>query len=146
MNLKLPLAVIVAVPLLCGMRDPFVPIEDPCHHAQLSLWRYRGAAASGDRLIGIVQRGDDKWQRVEKDAVLHTGWRVLQVTPENLMVETGTGCEPQRWQWTREGTTKNEQDKPANTAASGAAEPGEKRHAGGGRRAGGPGVAKPGRP
>ncbi|MFV0261897.1 MAG: HofP DNA utilization family protein [Kluyvera sp.] len=146
MNRKRSLALIALLPLLCGMHDPFMPVDDPCHSAQLTLWRYRGLVEAGERMIAIVQRDDNQWQRVDNDTVLITGWRVIAITPETLTVAVGTGCEPQRWQWKREGTTQNEKDKSADTAASTAAQPGEKRHPDGRRRAGGAGAAKPGRP
>ncbi|MDA8492054.1 HofP DNA utilization family protein [Kluyvera georgiana] len=132
MNLKRLPSILLVVPLLCGLRDPFAPVDDPCHSAQLNLWRYRGAIAMDGRTIGLVQRDDEVWQRLENDTVLNTGWRVTTLTPDELTVDVGTGCEPQRWQWKREGTTHNEKDKSADTAASAAAKSGEKRHAGGG--------------
>ncbi|MDA8487374.1 MULTISPECIES: HofP DNA utilization family protein [Kluyvera] len=146
MNLNIPLGILLALPLLCGLRDPFAPVDDPCHSAQLNLWRFGGTIEAGGRTMGIVQRDDETWQRLENDTLLKTGWRVTEITPDELTVDVGTGCEPQRWQWKREGTSHHEKDKSADTAASAAAEPGEKRHAGGGRRAGGTGAAKPGRP
>ena len=33
--------------LLAAERDPFQPVEDPCRTAQLSQWRYGGAAGDG---------------------------------------------------------------------------------------------------
>ncbi|MGO1308217.1 MAG: HofP DNA utilization family protein [Kluyvera intermedia] len=68
------------------------------------------------------------------------------ITPESLSVETGQGCEPDRWQWKREGTDHDKKDKSADAAGMAAVLPGEKHHAGGGRRAGSAGATKPGRP
>jgi hypothetical protein len=55
------------VPLICGMRDPFAPVVDVSDGA-ISLWHYRGVTQSAERLIGIVQNGEGKWQRIEQES------------------------------------------------------------------------------
>ena len=39
--------------LLAAERDPFQPVEDPCRAAQLSQWRYGGAAGDGAGWMGF---------------------------------------------------------------------------------------------
>ena len=56
MNLKVLPGILLVVPLLCGLRDPFAPVDDPCHSAQLNLWRFGGTIEAGGRTMGIVQR------------------------------------------------------------------------------------------
>ena len=43
--------------LLAAERDPFQPVEDPCRAAQLSQWRYGGAAGDGAVWMGRLQDG-----------------------------------------------------------------------------------------
>ncbi|MFH7828870.1 HofP DNA utilization family protein [Kluyvera chengduensis] len=117
------------------MRDPFAPAIDTCQTAQLANWHYRGGTQSARRLIGLMQDSDGRWQRVEAGQTLSAGWRIKALTLDSLTVETGAGCEPQRWQWKREGTTNDKKDKPVRTdAAAASVEPSEKHHAGSGRR------------
>ncbi|MFG0516606.1 HofP DNA utilization family protein [Kluyvera intermedia] len=148
MNINSAMLFVFITPLLCGMRDPFAPVADLCQTAQLPLWHYRGVAQSADRLIAMVQSPEGKWQRIEPGQTIHSDWQVSGITPESLSVETGQGCEPDRWQWKREGTNHDKKDKPADADAAGMAAvlPGEKHHAGGGRRAGSAGATKSGRP
>ena len=40
--------------LLAAERDPFQPVEDPCRTAQLSQWRYGGAAGDGAGWTGFL--------------------------------------------------------------------------------------------
>ncbi|MGU9866175.1 HofP DNA utilization family protein [Kluyvera ascorbata] len=130
------LLLLLTVPLLCGMRDPFAPVVDVCQTAQLADWRYRGGTQSASRLIGVVQERDERWRRVEAGQMLNAGWRVTAVTLESLTVEMGEGCEPRIWQWKREGTPNDKKDSAVDAGAGVSAGAGEKRHAGGGRRAG----------
>lgn len=48
--------------LLAAERDPFQPVEDPRRAAQLSQWRYGGAAGDGAGWMGFCRteaaRGD----------------------------------------------------------------------------------------
>lgn len=41
--------------LLAAGRDPFLPVEDPCRTAQLSQWRYGGAAGDGAGWTGFCR-------------------------------------------------------------------------------------------
>ncbi|MFJ2976907.1 HofP DNA utilization family protein [Kluyvera sp. NPDC087067] len=146
MNINCARFLLLITPLLCGMRDPFAPMADRCHTAELSQWHYRGIAQSSGRLIGFVQMREGKWLRVEQGQTINSDWLVSGMTPESLSVEAGQGCEPQRWQWKREGTKHDKKDEPADTAGVAAIGSGEKHHAGGGRRPGGAGATKSGRP
>ena len=120
------------IPLICGMRDPFVPVIDACQTAQLSLWHFRGVMQSAERWIAMLQSTENKWHRIEQGKRLDTGWRVSGITQGNLTVDVGPGCEPRYWQWKREGTHDDKKDIPADVTERAAVEPGEKRHAGGG--------------
>lgn len=119
------------VPLICGMRDPFAPVVDACQTAQFPLWHYRGVTQSAERLIGIVQNGEGKWQRIEQGKRLNTGWRVSEITYDNLTVDAGEGCEPRYGQWKRQGDRNDKKDKSTDVAGRAAVESSEKRHAGG---------------
>ncbi len=59
--------------LLAVERDPFQPVEDPCRAAQLSQWRYGGAAGDGAGWMGFLQDGSGTWRRVRLDDQLPTG-------------------------------------------------------------------------
>ncbi|MEE9656351.1 HofP DNA utilization family protein [Kluyvera ascorbata] len=144
MNPERALLLLLIVPLLCGMRDPFAPAIDTCQTAQLANWHYRGGTQSAQRLIAVMQNNDGRWQRVEAEQTLSAGWRIKAITLDSLIVETGEGCEPLRWQWKREGTTDDQKDKPVRTdAVAASVEPSEKHHAGGGRRTGRAAASEP---
>ena len=110
--------------LLAAGRDPFLPVEDPCRAAQLSQWRYGGAAGDGAGWMGFLQDGSGTWRRVRLDEQLPTGWRVNRLTDSELDIVTPPGCEPPAWRWQRKGKQDDAMDKPAFAAT-----------AGGGRRA-----------
>ncbi|MBW9462703.1 DUF2531 family protein [Kluyvera sp. EC_51] len=143
MNPERALLLLLTVPLLCGMRDPFAPVMDACQTAQLADWHYRGGTQSASRLIGMAQERDERWRRVEVGQTLNTGWRVTAITLDSLTVETGEGCEPRIWQWKREGTPNDKKDSAVEAGAGVSAGPGEERHAGSGRRAGRAGASEP---
>ena len=56
----------ISVLILTGMRNPFLPPEDPCQIAEWSTWRYQGMVSVGERPIGIVHDGQHKWRRVSE--------------------------------------------------------------------------------
>ena len=89
--------------LLAAERDPFQPVEDPCRAAQLSQWRYGGAAGDGAGWMGFLQDGSGTWRRVRLDDQLPTGWRVNRLTDSELDIVTPPGCEPPAWRWQRKG-------------------------------------------
>ncbi|ASG62555.1 hypothetical protein CEW81_01950 [Kluyvera genomosp. 3] len=68
MNLNIPLGILLALPLLCGLRDPFAPVDDPCHSAQLNLWRFGGT----------IEAGDERW--ASSSAMMRHG-NVWKTTP-----------------------------------------------------------------
>ena len=77
--------------LLAAERDPFQPVEDPCRAAQLSQWRYGGAAGDGAGWMGFLQDGSGTWRRVRLDEQLPTGWRVNRLTDSELDIVTPPG-------------------------------------------------------
>ncbi|WP_312952570.1 HofP DNA utilization family protein [Superficieibacter sp.] len=101
---------LIALPLITGMRDPFQPPEDRCRKAQLTQWYYQGAIARWPRLIGLVRNPEGKWQRVETGSELPTGWRIVRIAPQSIEIETGPGCDPARWVWSREGKKDEKMD------------------------------------
>lgn len=110
MRVKRWLLVCLSLPMLTGMRNPFLPPEDRCRLSELSAWRYQGMVSQGARAIGIVQDGQHKWRRVEQNEVLNSGWTVSQVTAQRLTIDTGKNCEPSRWQWQRQGEANEAMD------------------------------------
>lgn len=103
---------LLLLPLLLGMRDPFVPVEDPCREMSLSQWHYGGSVGAGSRLMAFLRDDTGKWQRVEKDAVLHNRWRIVQVADDALTIASAESCEPQVQRLIREGTQYDKKDKP----------------------------------
>lgn len=107
MSAKHRLILVLALPLLLAMRDPFQPPEDPCRIAQLPLWRYHGVIASQARQIGLLRDAAGGWRRVKPESQLPEGWKILQFTEQEMLITTGAGCDPARWRWQRE-SQKNE--------------------------------------
>lgn len=98
---------LISLPLLLGMRDPFQPPPSNCPNGKTGEWRYSGVV-SGKRPLGIVRDANGRWLRVRDGETLPTGWRVLAFNEKELVIDTLAACEPQHWRWPREGTTKNE--------------------------------------
>ncbi|WP_256350228.1 HofP DNA utilization family protein [Enterobacter sp. ENT03] len=131
---------------LTGMRDPFLPQPDVCQTAQLTQWRYQGFVAVKGSVRGILRDGSGKWHRATTGDLLSPGWRVGNITDQEMQIFTAAGCEPPQWRWTRQGDQhetmgRDNHDVQRTGSKSGSAEAG---HADGGRRTGGAGAAKPG--
>lgn len=134
MNPERLLLVATALWLLTGMRDPFAPQPDPCQTAQLTRWHYQGFAAKGDRITAIVKDAAGKWQRIGTSDVLPGGWRIESITEQQITILTAAGCEPQQWQWTREGKQSEAMDSDGHAVQRAQRESGKTPagHAGGG--------------
>ncbi|QIU90774.1 HofP DNA utilization family protein [Yokenella regensburgei] len=107
------LLMVLLLPALLGMRDPFMPPEDKCQSDQLTQWRYQGFVTNKQRALALLRDGDNKWHRVAVDDLLAPGWRVLRFDAGELEVKTGPGCEPERWAWNRKKENNNEMDNAA---------------------------------
>ncbi|WP_414165763.1 HofP DNA utilization family protein [Superficieibacter sp. BNK-5] len=111
MRAKHGILLLITLPMIVGMRDPFQPPEDRCQTAQLAQWRYQGTIDHPPRRIGIVRDAQGKWRRVEMGSQLPAGWRVIQLTSQTLEIETGAGCDPAHWSWSRKGEQHENRDK-----------------------------------
>ncbi|MDU5713973.1 MAG: HofP DNA utilization family protein [Citrobacter freundii] len=78
----------ISVLMLTGMRNPFLPAEDRCQIAELSTWRFQGMV----------------------NDVLKNGWTIMQITAQNITLDTEKNCEPPRWQWQRQGAVNEAMD------------------------------------
>lgn len=105
---RLLLAALLSL-LLCGMRDPFQPPPDTCQIAQLGNWHFHGAVA-GEQPIGIVRDGTGRWYRLIAGETLPTGWRVIAIYHDEMLIEIGKECTPAQWRWQREGTQHAKMD------------------------------------
>ncbi|MEW5561816.1 HofP DNA utilization family protein [Enterobacter asburiae] len=102
--------IVLLLPLLLGMRDPFLPAEDRCSSAQITLWHYRGMVSLGEQRTGIVLDASGKWQRLTQGQTLSNGWTVVAVQPDRMDMTAGTDCEPSQWRWIKEGTQHDSKD------------------------------------
>jgi len=114
MNPERLLLITVALWLLTGMRDPFKPQPDLCQSAQLTQWHYQGVVITQHQAKGIVKDAAGTWRRVGVGEVLPAGWRIERITEEEIHLMTGAGCEPQQWQWKREGKQHEAMDSGGN--------------------------------
>ncbi|HEY2454300.1 MAG TPA: HofP DNA utilization family protein [Scandinavium sp.] len=96
--------ILLSLPWIVGMRDPFLPPEDHCAASQITLWHYRGMVSSGQLRVGMVVDAGGKWQRLAQGQVLENGWKVTGVEPEHMDMAAGADCEPSQWRWQKEGT------------------------------------------
>jgi len=125
---------LIVLPMIMAMRDPFLPPEDRCHTAQLAQWRYQGVIERASGRTGLLRNPQGVWLRVQTGSHLSTGWRVVQLTSQELVIETGAGCDPARWSWSRQGEQHESRDRhftPHNSAA-GVGTKAAAGHAGGG--------------
>ncbi|WP_097163458.1 HofP DNA utilization family protein [Enterobacter sp. CC120223-11] len=120
-------------PLLLGMRNPFLPPEDRCFGAQITLWQYRGMVSHGDERTGIVRDAKGKWRRLSQGLTLDNGWTVAGIAPDHIEMTAGSDCEPSQWHWLRKGTQHDAKDD-AGASANGLRRTGQRetRHPDGG--------------
>jgi len=110
-------ALLLALPLLLGMRDPFQPLPDRCQTAALAQWRYQGFITVNGQRRGVLRNPEGRWHRVVAGESLPTGWRVVSVTAQTLQVATAAGCEPALWQWQRQGAKDEKVDSGSRTVS-----------------------------
>lgn len=111
------LALLLVLPAVLGMRDPFLPPEDKCLGPQLALWHYHGLVQHGEAGVGIVVDAAGKWRRVQQGQRLETGWTVSRVQAEHIEIALSAGCEPAQWRWLKEGTKDAAKDRSGAVAA-----------------------------
>lgn len=114
-------ALMLFLPLLLGMRDPFLPVDDPCRIAQLSQLRYAGSVDSGQRQIAFLRDEKGKWRRIQREDLVMSGWRITEITAESLTMETGEACEPSQWRIIKGVVEHDKKDKPAGAVTAAAA-------------------------
>lgn len=98
---------LLLLPLLLGMRDPFKVPESRCPDAALSQWQYAGIVM-GPVPVGIVRDEQARWLRVRHGETLPTGGRVAALNEQELVIDTLGKCEPPLWRWQRQGTKQHE--------------------------------------
>lgn len=118
MSINLRAVVLLILPALLGMRDPFAPVDDPCRGKQLHLWQYGGLVDARPRTIGFLRDEAGKWRRAELGMSLYEHWRISQVTADRLTVDSAEGCEPRQWHLIRGGLQNDKKDRPAGAADS----------------------------
>ncbi len=109
------------LPLLLGMRDPFIPVDDTCRNAQIGRWQYAGSVDSGPRQIAFLRDEKGKWRRIAREDVLMSGWRITDITSESLTMETDEACEPSQWRIIKGEIKHDKKDKPAGAVTAAAA-------------------------
>ncbi|URN98980.1 DUF2531 family protein [Leclercia adecarboxylata] len=102
--------VLLLLPLLLGMRDPFQAPVSRCPDAALSQWRYAGLV-SGAVPVGIVRDERSRWLRVRRGATLPQGWRVITLDEKELVIDTSEACDQPLWRWQRQGTKNENMDR-----------------------------------
>lgn len=117
---------LLALPLLLGMRDPFQPPPDRCQTAALAQWRFQGFITVNGHRRGMLRNPEGRWYRASAGESLATGWRVVSVTEQKLQIATAAGCEPAQWQWQRQGAEDENMDNGSRADAQRAADVGKK--------------------
>jgi len=102
--------VLLLLPLLLGMRDPFQAPASRCPDAALSQWRYAGLV-SGAVPVGIVRDERSRWLRVRRGETLPHGGRVMTLDEKELVIDTSEACEQPQWRWQRQGTKHENKDR-----------------------------------
>lgn len=115
---------LLALPLLLGMRDPFQPPPDRCQTAALAQWRFQGFITVNGHRRGMLRNPEGRWYRASAGESLATGWRVVSVTEQKLQIATAAGCEPAQWQ--RQGAEDENMDNGSRADAQRAADVGKK--------------------
>ena len=115
---RIALLMMLLLPVLTAMRDPFRPPEDRCRTAELSRWRYGGALGMAPQLTGFVQNASGQWRRVKEGMPLEGGRKVRKITPDRLEIALNEGCDTPSWHWRKEGPKRNEQESAGGRATA----------------------------
>ena len=108
--------VLVFLPGLLGMRDPFQMPEDACSASQLSQWHYRGRVVLGEQVTGLVLDAAGKWRRLSPGQRLDNQWTVTGISQQQIDITLNPECEPSQWHWAKEGTNHDPKDFAGATA------------------------------
>ena len=99
--------VLLLLPLLLGLRDPFQPPASRCPDAALRQWRYVGVVL-GKVPVAIVRDETSRWLRLRQGDTLTQGGRVRALDEKELVIDMPGACEPPQWRWQRQGTKQDE--------------------------------------
>jgi len=99
--------VLLLLPLLLGMRDPFQAPVSRCPDAALRQWRYTGVVL-GPVPVAIVRDEKSRWLRLRRGDTLAQGGKVRALDEKELVIDMPGACEPPQWRWQRQGTKQDE--------------------------------------
>lgn len=105
--MRIKCGVLLLLPLLLGLRDPFQPPESRCPDATLQQWRYVGVVL-GAVPVAIVRDETSRWLRLRRGDTLAQGGRVAALNEKELVIDMPGTCEPSQWRWQRQGTKQDE--------------------------------------
>ena len=105
--MRVKCGVLLLLPLLLGMRDPFQPPASRCPDAALRQWRYVGVVL-GKVPVAIVRDETPRWLRLRHGDTLAQGGRVRALDEKELVIDMPGACEPPQWRWQRQGTKQDE--------------------------------------
>ena len=105
--MRVKCGVLLLLPLLLGLRDPFQPPESRCPDATLHQWRYVGVVL-GAVPVAIVRDETSRWLRLRRGDTLAQGSRVAALNEKELVIDMPGACELPQWRWQRQGTKQDE--------------------------------------
>lgn len=105
--MRVKCGVLLLLPLLLGLRDPFQAPESRCPTAALRQWRYVGVVL-GKVPVAIVRDERSRWLRLRYGDTLAQGGRVAALDEKELVIDMPGTCEPAQWRWQRQGTKQDE--------------------------------------
>lgn len=105
--MRVKYGVLLLLPLLLGLRDPFQPPVSRCPDAALRQWRYAGVVL-GKVPVAIVRDETSRWLRLRHGDTLPQGGRVGALDEKELVIDMPGACEPPQWRWQRQGKKKDE--------------------------------------
>lgn len=105
--MRIKCGVLLLLPLLLGLRDPFQPPESRCPDATLRQWRYVGVVL-GAVPVAIVRDETSRWLRLRRGDTLAQGSRVAALNEKELVIDMPWACELPQWRWQRQGTKQDE--------------------------------------
>lgn len=105
--MRVKCGMLLLLPLLLGLRDPFQAPESRCPDATLRQWRYVGVVL-GAVPVAIVRDETSRWLRLRRGDTLAQGGRVAALNEKELVIDMPGTCEPSQWRWQRQGTKQDE--------------------------------------
>lgn len=76
-----------------AVRNPFVPLLDPCS-SPFQGWTLRGIARTAHAPALALVSTPDGWVRLQSGVLVQPGWQVEDITDKGVVIQAQNACAP----------------------------------------------------